>query len=136
MQPTPHVRSRRFVHLDPGDVFVHSFDLQNLGPMSPCGHGHWGNSVGNKCGLDTQKPMRFKVHSEKTYQQQGITWYNQTLFKHIRNSVFNVFTMHVSSFFSTLKTKGSEFARKIRYHRLEISMEWRYLESSRVRPVE
>ncbi|CAK9013469.1 Sel1-repeat-containing protein YbeT [Durusdinium trenchii] len=29
IQPTPHSNSRRFVQLEPGDLFVHSFDLQH-----------------------------------------------------------------------------------------------------------
>lgn len=37
VQATPHASSRRFVELAPGDLFIHSFDLQPRGLLKRLG---------------------------------------------------------------------------------------------------
>ena len=55
----------------------------------------WGNSVGNKCGLDAQKPMRFKVHSEKNVSTAR---YNRKT-KHFSNIFATVSSMYLLRMF-------------------------------------
>lgn len=80
VQPTPHVRSRRFVHLDPGDVFVHSFDLQH----------------GARVWQGARHSLVLWIKSSEKAVAEGTTpWYDEAAATGDPDAMFNVATQYL-----------------------------------------